>query len=283
MKVFTVLILLFATLGAVMLTGCELANVIEEALQEAETETKISAESQELALESVIKLHQRRYETIENAIEEGTRGVSTLDGDLDRILMEETGLDTSEVDFLSRIHFEHNPEDAMRFKVATSDLNLIAEYIGFRFEHPGKQTEEILALFRQSVQAGNTTVSPERIAELYNFYILDTPRERARKITLEYYYKTQELYEEHQARFEVTGIDDYLLKNLFDIYVEEKSLTTGLSDIHIIYSYLRLVFEYPGQSKEALLVLFRELVKNGKVFGYIDEVRVRFLMNPEYE
>lgn len=274
MKVFTVLILLFATLGAVMLTGCELADVIEEALQEAETETKISEESLELGVEGITKLHQRRYEAIENAIEK--KDVSTLNEDLDRILMEETGLDASEVNTLSKIHFDQNPQDAVKLKVATSDLNLIAEYIGFRFEHPTKQTEEILALFRESVQDGNTIVGLERIAERYDFYILDTPQERARKITLRYHYKTQELYEaatkrndfstlsrdEHQARFEITSIDDYLLKSLFDIYVEEKSSTTGLSDEHIIYSYLRLVFENPEQSADELSELFRELVRN---------------------
>lgn len=83
--------------------------------------------------------------------------------------MTATGLDASEVDVLLKIHFDQNFQDAAKLKVATSDLNLIAKYIGFRFEYPEKQTEELLALFRQSVQFGKTTVSPERIAELYEY------------------------------------------------------------------------------------------------------------------
>ena len=100
---------------------------------------------------------------------------------------------------------------------------------------------------------------------------------RFRRIATLYDYKAQELFEDakrendfsnlsdqqRQARLEITGIDDELLKRLSDIYGGEESSTTGLSDVNIIYSYLRLVFENPEQSKDEHLELFRELVNSG--------------------
>ena len=268
-------LVLCATLVATMLSGCNLPKSVTEALQKGKSELEISIESRESAFKMIKRLHQRRYKAIENALKK--YDVSTLDKDLDRILMTQTGLDASEVDVLLKIHFDQNPQDAAKLKVATSDLNLIAKYIGLRFEHPEKQPEELLALFRQTVQFGKTTVSPERIAERYDFYILSGPPGRARKIATRYDYRAQELFEaakrkndfsnlsaeQRQARLEITGIDDELLKSLSDIYGGSESSATGLSDVNIIYSYLRLVFENPEQSQDEHLELFRELVNNG--------------------
>ena len=72
------------------------------------------------------------------------------------------------MDTLLAIHLEENLQEADEvLKAEMSIHNLVAEYLRLSFEYPEKSQNELLALFRESARAGNTTVIARKVVDIH--------------------------------------------------------------------------------------------------------------------
>ena len=110
-------------------------------------------------------------------------------------------------------------------------------------------------------------------------------REKAVAIVKKKYQRTKEFVESYQDNpdpdvdfaatldqilLEETGLSEPDTARLLDIHLEEKpddkvlETTVGFRSEDLIVEYLRLSFQYPEKTKEELIELFREAVRNGE-------------------
>ena len=120
----------------------------------------------------VIKMSHMRISDIESEIvekalkieaETGSYPWGWVNGELDKIIIEETGLAYFTVDFLNSVLIEiyraANPQDSDRIRLGNySSRGTAVEYLRLYFTYPSKTKNELLELFHQSCRAGKVSI-----------------------------------------------------------------------------------------------------------------------------
>ena len=121
-------------------------------------------EAREKAIAAMQRMRERRIERIR-------ADFANPDPDADwneihaKIREEETGISDDVMDMLLAIHYEENPEDLEKHNIRFEDL--IVEYLHLSFQHPEKNEEELLDLFREAARNGETTICINVVAAIY--------------------------------------------------------------------------------------------------------------------
>ena len=302
MKIFRLLLLVTLGIAVTFVVGCdEAATMVKPVMEDHDVTPKPDTDISTLPVLSETEAREKSRQVMRRLFQRGRKASlaaqTAENGDLDfgnflkelnNIYIEETGIDLNFVTgTLLPIHKEENLEEAKN----TDDSldNLVEEYVFISFRYPGKSQEELLALFRESARAGNTTVIPERVEALYADLYKSEAQIIIETIVKRYVQRQKEatdaayaaagdgdidsdaLMREHAGiLFEETGLEfNFVMDTLLAIHLEEnlqeadEVLKTEMSTHNLVAEYLRLSFEYPEKSQNELLELFRESARAG--------------------
>ena len=209
---------------------------------EPEPEPNPAEEAREKAVEMVKKMLQRQSEVFKIAL--AKNNFSTFNADMEKIQIEETGIDKNMSDLLVLLHVQASPKKAER----GTDRGLILEYLRLSLQYPETDEEALLDLFVEAAKNGETEIDIMVLPTIYGFSFelqikesVELPaavlsEEEAREMVDKVFERFKEAHKKlFWENLQGGGSFNKLLKEEDRIIEEETGIKTGIGGSQFFY------------------------------------------------